>query len=77
MSPMHLMLIADALFVVLVVCLEVGYRLGAMRVKTIPNAHEGFGTIEGAVFGLFGLLLSLSFFGATCGWTCSRAPNRL
>jgi hypothetical protein len=64
MSPVHLVVIAAALFFVLVVCLEVGYRLGAKRVKAVPNAHEGFGTIEGAVFGLFGLLLSLSFFGA-------------
>jgi hypothetical protein len=64
MSPIHLLVIAAALFLVFVVCLESGYRLGAERVKTIPNAHEGFGTIEGAVFGLFGLLLSLSFFGA-------------
>lgn len=61
---MHLVVIAAALFLVLVVCLEAGYRLGAKRVKAIPNAHDGFGTIEGAVFGLFGLLLSLSFFGA-------------
>ena len=35
------------------------------RVKTVANAHDGFGAIEGAVFGLFGLLLSLSFFGAS------------
>ena len=61
---MHLVVIAVVLFFVLVVCLEFGYRLGAERVKTMPNAHEGFGTIEAAVFGLFGLLLSLSFFGA-------------
>jgi len=61
---MNLLVIAVALFVGLVVCLEAGFRLGAQRVKTLPNAHEGFGAIEGAVFGLFGLLLSLSFFGA-------------
>jgi hypothetical protein len=64
MSTMHLIAIAAVLFLVLVVCLEAGYRLGVKRVKAIPNAHEGFGTVEGAVFGLFGLLLSLSFFGA-------------
>lgn len=63
-STMHLIAIAAVLFLVLVVCLEAGYRFGVKRVKAIPNAHEGFGTVEGAVFGLFGLLLSLSFFGA-------------
>jgi hypothetical protein len=34
------------------------------RVKRIPNAFEGFGAIEGAVLGIFGLLLSLSSCGA-------------
>jgi hypothetical protein len=61
---MNLVVVAVSLFVGLVVCLEIGYRLGVRRVKTTPDAHEGFGAIEGAVFGLFGLLLSLSFFGA-------------
>jgi len=61
---MDLIVMALVLFAALVVCLDIGYRLGARRVNTTPNAHEGFGAIEGAVFGLFGLLLSLSFFGA-------------
>lgn len=61
---MNLALIAVSVFIALVVCLEIGYRIGTKRVKTIPNAFEGFGAIEGAVFGIFGLLLSLSFFGA-------------
>jgi hypothetical protein len=58
------MVLAVSLFVALVVCQEIGYRLGRKRIKAIPDAFEGFGAIEGAVFGLFGLLLSLSFFGA-------------
>ena len=61
---MNLAVIAVATFIGLVIVLDVGYRLGARRVKTVPNAFEGFGAIEGAVFGIFGLLLSLSFFGA-------------
>lgn len=61
---MSLTVIAVALFLALVVCVEIGYRIGAKRIKSTANAHEGFGAIEGAVFGLFGLLLSLSFFGA-------------
>ena len=61
---MSLLVIAVALFIGLVVCLETGFRLGTQRVKILPNAHEGFGAIEGAVFGIFALLLSLSFFGA-------------
>jgi len=61
---MYLAFISVLIFVGLVVCLEIGYRIGAQRVKIIPDAFEGFGAIEGAVFGIFGLLLSLSFFGA-------------
>jgi hypothetical protein len=61
---MNLVVVPVALFIGLVVCLEIGYRLGAKRLKNVPNAYEGFGAIEGAVFGLFGLLLSLTFFGA-------------
>ena len=61
---MDLVVLALLLFAALVVCLDIGYRLGVRRVRTSPNAHEGFGAIEAAVFGLFGLLLSLSFFGA-------------
>jgi hypothetical protein len=64
MSPVNLVLVTVALFIGLIVCLEVGYRLGSRRVKIVANAFEGFGAIEGAVFGIFGLLLSLSFFGA-------------
>jgi len=61
---MFLATIAAAIFIGLVVCLEIGYRVGAKRVKAVPNAFQGFGAIEGAVLGIFGLLLSLSFFGA-------------
>jgi hypothetical protein len=61
---MNLVVLAVSLFVALVVCQELGYRLGRKRTKAITDAFEGFGAIEGAVFGLFGLLLSLSFFGA-------------
>ena len=61
---MDLVLIAVALFIGLVVSLEAGYRVATKRAESVANAHEGFGAIEGAVFGIFGLLLSLSFFGA-------------
>jgi hypothetical protein len=61
---MYLLSIAVLVFAGLVVCLEIGYRIAVQRVKTIANAFEGFGAIEAAVFGIFGLLLSLSFFGA-------------
>jgi hypothetical protein len=61
---MEMVAVAVALLVGLTVFLEIGYFLGARRVKTTPNAYEGFSAIEAAVFGIFGLLLSLSFVGA-------------
>ena len=61
---MNIAVVALSVFVGLLVCLEIGYRVGARRVQTTPNAHEGFGALEAAVFGIFGLLLSLSFFGS-------------
>ncbi len=51
------------IFVGIIVCLEVGYRMA--RRHSGSSAHEGIGAIEAAVFGLLGLLLAFSFAGAT------------
>ena len=57
---------AIGLFAGLVVCLEIGYRVGRSSVDKHPeSAHEGIGTIEAAVFALLGLLLGFSFAGGT------------
>jgi len=61
---MNIVVVAVLVFVGLVLCLEIGYRVGVKRIRTTANAHEGFSAIEAAVFGIFGLLLSLSFFGS-------------
>lgn len=54
------------LFVGVVACLEGGYRIGRKASAGEPHrSHEGIGTIEAAVFALFGLLLGFSFAGAT------------
>ena len=64
---MHTALWAVALsvgaFAGIVVCLEVGYRLGRRRSEDMT--HEGIGAIEAAVFALLGLLLAFSFAGGT------------
>ena len=58
--------ISGLLFVGMMICLDIGYRLG-----TPPDSagsdltHEGVGAIEAAVFALLGLLLGFSFAGAT------------
>src|SRR3569832_642117 len=52
------------LFVVMLICLESGFRLGRRNSLRNPEtAHEGIGAIEAAVFALFGLLLGFSFAG--------------
>jgi hypothetical protein len=54
------------IFVGLVACLEVGYRIGRRSSQQHPElAHEGIGVIEAAVFALLGLLLGFSFAGGT------------
>jgi hypothetical protein len=64
--------LSAALFVGLIVCLEIGFRLGLARSRSNADLrHEGIGAIEAAVFALLGLLLAFSFAGAT-----SRLDNR-
>ncbi len=54
------------LFVAMVACLELGYRVACSSARRTPDsAHEGIGAIEAAVFALLGLLLGFSFAGGT------------
>src|SRR3982751_3270307 len=54
------------LFVGMVACLEVGFRIGRVAAAKDPAAaHEGVATMDAAAFALFGLLLGFSFAGAT------------
>jgi hypothetical protein len=47
------------------VFLEVGLRVGLRHVARYgEKTHTGFGTVEGAIFGLLGLLIAFSFSGA-------------
>ena len=58
--------ISGLLFLGMMVCLDIGYRLGTPGETDHPDlTHEGIGTIEAAVFALLGLLLGFSFAGAT------------
>ncbi len=53
------------LFVGMLVLLEVGRRIGVRRLAQDPDgARAGFGTIEGAVMALLGLLLAFTVSGA-------------
>jgi hypothetical protein len=57
--------IAVGLFVGLLVALELGRRWGRARVaRDSETAREGLGGVEGAIYGLLGLLVAFSFSGA-------------
>jgi hypothetical protein len=54
------------LFGGILICLELGYRIGRKDSKKIHElAYSGIGNIEAALFALLGLLLGFSFAGAT------------
>ena len=62
------------LFLGMLICLEVGYRIGSYGVeKHLDLAHEGTGTIESAVFALLGLLVAFTFGGAMSRLEARRA----
>ncbi len=62
MNPGELAIaVAISLFVGMLVCLELGYRLGRYAIGKTASSHEGTGTIEAAVFALLGLLLGFTF----------------
>lgn len=64
MNPTLFAILASiGLFVGILACLEVGFRIGRSSEKYTEAAHEGIGVIEAAVFGLLGLLLGFSFSG--------------
>jgi hypothetical protein len=67
MNPAYIaFVVATGLFVGIIFCLDLGYRIGRRSsVKDPESTHEGIGVIEAAVFALLGLLLGFSFAGGT------------
>ena len=65
--------IAGGMFLGTLASLEVGRRLGKRRLARDPEGvKEGKGAIEGAVFGLLGLLLAFTFTGAASRFDSRR-----
>lgn len=53
------------LFFAVLLFLELGHRLGKRRIEKDPEAPKtGFGALEGAIFGLLGLVIAFTFAGA-------------
>ena len=72
MNPVVLVpTVSIGLFLGMLVCLEAGFRIGR-RDKADGTEHEGLGAMEGAIFGLFGLLLGFAFAGAMSRFDARR-----
>ena len=64
---------AASLFVGMVICLEIGRRLGTRRLAKDPQGGMlGLGVVEGAVFALYGLLVAFTFSGAATRFDMKR-----
>jgi hypothetical protein len=67
------LLCTAGLFVGMLVCLEIGRRIGVRRLASDPeSATVGLGTVEGAVFGLLALLVAFTFSGAAARFDTRR-----
>jgi hypothetical protein len=63
--PVPPLLYALLLLIGMQVLLEIGRRLGVRRrLKESEGERGGLGTVEGAVFALFGLMVAFTFSGA-------------
>lgn len=64
----------SALFLLIMTCLEIGWRL---RIRNLPTETEtsdaGLNAMDGAVFGLMGLLIAFTFSGAASRFEARRA----
>ena len=74
MSPeLTAVLFVVGLFVGMLLLLETGRRIGLRRMaKDSEGASAGLGTVEGAVFGLMGLLIAFTFSGAASRFDTRR-----
>src|SRR5512144_265038 len=58
-------LFASGLFLGMLLCMELGRRIGLANQKQDPDAaQKGLGAVEGAVFAILGLLIAFTFSGA-------------
>lgn len=65
--------IVFVLFLVMLIFLEIGIQMGRRRAAVDPEgSRTRLGAVEGAVFGLMGLLLALTFSGAAARFEARR-----
>ena len=62
------------LFLGMLILLELGRRIGLYNFKKDPEgSQKGVSTVEGAVFGLLGLFIAFTFYGAVNRWDNRRS----
>jgi hypothetical protein len=66
-------MLAGCLFLALLGMIELGRRLGISKRARHGTVGEGLGAVEGAVFGLLGLLIAFTFSGAASRFDDRRA----
>jgi hypothetical protein len=64
--------IVGALFLGIIFLLELGRRIRLARMEREGDAGKGVGAVEGAVYGLLGLLLAFTFSGAAARYDSRR-----
>ncbi|MBM5574461.1 DUF4239 domain-containing protein [Deefgea sp. CFH1-16] len=73
---MYLQWIASALalslFLGMLLCVEIGRRMGVAQLRKEPGMPKGFGASESAIFALLGLILAFSFSGAATRFEAHR-----
>ena len=66
-------LFAFVLFIGIVLLLDIGRRIGVRRMASDPDgARAGVAAVDGAVFGLLGLLVAFTFSGAAARFDARR-----
>ena len=71
--PVYAILLAVGMFAIILTLLEVGRRIGVRRRALDPEgATAGLGAVDGAVFGLMGLLIAFTFSGAASRFDARR-----
>jgi len=72
-STVAIIIAAISLFTAISVLMKAGWQLGARHRARYPdNAGTGLGAIEGAIFGLMGLLVAFTFNGAAARFDARR-----
>ncbi|HYX20380.1 MAG TPA: DUF4239 domain-containing protein [Thermoanaerobaculia bacterium] len=69
---LNAVLFGTALFAGMLLAQEIGVRVGRRRLAAMAEAPSGLGAIEGAIFGLMGLMVAFTFHGAASRFDARR-----